>query len=63
MTSLSNINIPIIPKNRRKKKKLIVSGVAPDDAQKFEGVKRWCEVRVSQISLRLELIPLVLEFR
>lgn len=45
MTSLSNINLPMIPKSRKKKKRLIVSGVPPNDVQIFEGVKRWCEVR------------------
>lgn len=48
MASLSNIKLPIIPKNKRKKKKLVVSGVAPNDVQKLEGVKHWCEVRLLQ---------------
>ncbi|KAK0208828.1 hypothetical protein DFS33DRAFT_1380318 [Desarmillaria ectypa] len=26
-----------------KKKKLIISGIGPDDTRRFEGVKRWCE--------------------
>jgi hypothetical protein len=27
-----------------KKKKLVISGVGASDTQKFEGIKRWCEV-------------------
>ncbi|THV07591.1 hypothetical protein K435DRAFT_848008 [Dendrothele bispora CBS 962.96] len=30
-------------RNQKKKKKLVVSGVSPNDLRKFEGVKRWCE--------------------
>jgi len=32
-------------RNQKKKKKLVISGVASNDTRKFEGVKRWCEVR------------------
>jgi len=31
-------------RNKKKKKRLIVSGIAVDDTKKFKGVKRWCEV-------------------
>lgn len=45
-------------RNKKKKKRLIVSGIAIDDAKKFKGVKRWCEVGhfasfVSSLSDRL----------
>lgn len=30
----------------RKKKRLIISGISPNDSKKFEGAKRWCEVRM-----------------
>lgn len=33
--------------SRKKHRKLIVSGIAPNDTRRFEGVKRWCEVRVA----------------
>ena len=32
------------PRSQRKKKKLVISGVSAGDTQKFEGIKRWCEV-------------------
>ena len=31
-------------KSHRKKKKLVISGVGVGETQKFEGIKRWCEV-------------------
>lgn len=31
-------------RNKKKKKRLIVSGIAIDDTKKFKGVKKWCEV-------------------
>ena len=30
--------------SRKKKRKLVISGIAPNDARRFDGVKRWCEV-------------------
>lgn len=30
---------------QKKKKKLVISGVGVHETRKFEGVKRWCEVR------------------
>lgn len=36
----------------KKKKKLVISGIAPNDTRKFEGAKRWCEVRFQNL-LRL----------
>lgn len=41
MTSFSNL---ALSRSKRKKKKLVVSGVAVNDTRRFEGVKRWCEV-------------------
>ncbi|EEB97937.1 hypothetical protein MPER_02645 [Moniliophthora perniciosa FA553] len=29
--------------NQKKKKKLVISGIAPNEARKFDGAKRWCE--------------------
>ena len=51
-------------RNKKKKKRLIVSGIAVDDTKKFKGVKRWCEVGhfASFVSPRLCLI-ILLEFR
>ena len=48
-------------RNKKKKKRLIVSGIAVDDTKKFKGVKRWCEVGPF-VSPRLCLI-IFLEFR
>ncbi|KAF9454071.1 hypothetical protein P691DRAFT_798349 [Macrolepiota fuliginosa MF-IS2] len=65
MTSLSNIALaPMIPRSRKKKKKLVVSGVATNDTKKFEGVKRWCESfgEVRQI-LRMPNGDLVVSFQ
>lgn len=31
-------------RSHRRKKKLVISGVGVGDTQKFEGIKRWCEV-------------------
>ncbi|CDO75494.1 hypothetical protein BN946_scf184935.g30 [Trametes cinnabarina] len=31
------------PRSRRKKRKLIISGIPPDDGQRFDGVRKWCE--------------------
>ena len=30
---------------KKPKRKLVISGVAPDDVRAFEAVKSWCEVR------------------
>jgi hypothetical protein len=32
-------------RNKRRKKRLVVSGIAPDDSARFEGIRQWCEVR------------------
>ncbi|KAI9065876.1 hypothetical protein FKP32DRAFT_1566981 [Trametes sanguinea] len=31
------------PRSRGKKRKLIISGIPPDDERRFEGVRKWCE--------------------
>ncbi|KAH9898263.1 hypothetical protein C8Q73DRAFT_744305 [Cubamyces lactineus] len=31
------------PRARGRKRKLIISGIPPDDARRFDGVKKWCE--------------------
>ncbi|OSD03210.1 hypothetical protein PYCCODRAFT_1467075 [Trametes coccinea BRFM310] len=31
------------PRSRSKKRKLIISGIPPDDERRFEGVRKWCE--------------------
>ncbi|TFK77315.1 hypothetical protein BDN72DRAFT_38316 [Pluteus cervinus] len=38
--------------SRKKKRKLVISGIAPNDTRRFEGVKRWCETfgEVNQIT-------------
>lgn len=46
MSSLSSIALSPVSRHRRKKKKLVISGIAVNDTRRFEGVKRWCEVRV-----------------
>lgn len=45
------VKFTTLASRQRKKKKLVVSGVAFDDVKKFEGVKNWCESfgEVSQI--------------
>ncbi|KAF5385323.1 hypothetical protein D9615_001328 [Tricholomella constricta] len=49
--TLPRVNLASLSSRHRKKKKLIVSGIGPNEARKFEGVKRWCESfgEVSQI--------------
>lgn len=43
----TRVNFATLSSRQKKKKKLVVIGVRPDDERKFEGVKRWCEVRLS----------------
>jgi hypothetical protein len=45
MTSFSNLALSPMTMRGKKKKRLIVSGIAANDIKKFEGVKCWCEVR------------------
>ncbi|KAG5654701.1 hypothetical protein H0H81_007457 [Sphagnurus paluster] len=45
--ALPRVNLASLSSRHRKKKKLVVSGVGPNELRKFEGVKRWCEVRIS----------------
>lgn len=49
--ALPRVNLASLSSRHRKKKKLVVSGVGPNELRKFEGVKRWCESfgEVSQI--------------
>lgn len=55
--SLSRIHLPSLSSRHQKKKKLVVSGIQPEDTPKFEGVKRWCEVCCRVIILRSDLNP------
>ncbi|GLB35937.1 hypothetical protein LshimejAT787_0302250 [Lyophyllum shimeji] len=41
--TLPRVSLASLSSRHRKKKKLVVRGVGPNDARKFEGVKRWCE--------------------
>lgn len=41
--TLSKMSLATLTSKHSKKKRLIISGIAPNDARKFEGVKRWCE--------------------
>lgn len=44
MASLSSLALsPVVSRGRKRKKKLVVGGIALNDARRFEGVKRWCE--------------------
>ncbi|KAF9076041.1 hypothetical protein BDP27DRAFT_1533324 [Rhodocollybia butyracea] len=40
--TLSKMSFAALTKNT-KKKRLIISGISPNDTRKFEGIKRWCE--------------------
>lgn len=42
--SIPRVSFSSLSSRGQKKKKLIISGIGPNDARKFEGVKRWCEV-------------------
>ncbi|KAJ3721642.1 hypothetical protein C8R42DRAFT_56208 [Lentinula raphanica] len=41
--TLSKMSFAALSSKNHKKKRLIISGIAPDDVRKFEGVKKWCE--------------------
>ncbi|KAJ3560666.1 hypothetical protein NP233_g10687 [Leucocoprinus birnbaumii] len=70
MTSFTNLNLAQLSspiqsmRGKKKKKRLIISGVAVNDLKKFEGVKRWCESfgEVRQI-LRMPNGDLVVSFQ
>jgi hypothetical protein len=47
--TLPRVNFASLSSRQKKKRKLIVSGVGHKDSRKFEGVKRWCEVKLSVI--------------
>lgn len=49
--AMPRVSFASLSTRNSKKKKLIVSGIGPDDTRRFEGVKRWCESfgEVSQI--------------
>ncbi|SJL06271.1 uncharacterized protein ARMOST_09607 [Armillaria ostoyae] len=49
--TMPRVSFASLSTRNSKKKKLIVSGIGPDDTRRFEGVKRWCESfgEVSQI--------------
>jgi hypothetical protein len=42
--TLPRVNFATLTSRQKKKKKLVVIGVALEDERKFAGVKRWCEV-------------------
>ncbi|KAJ3750668.1 hypothetical protein DFH05DRAFT_107387 [Lentinula detonsa] len=41
--TLSKMSFAALSSKNNKKKRLIISGIAPNDVRKFEGVKKWCE--------------------
>ncbi|KAJ4485890.1 hypothetical protein J3R30DRAFT_3697313 [Lentinula aciculospora] len=41
--TLSKMSFAALSSKNNKKKRLIISGIAPNDVRKFEGVKNWCE--------------------
>jgi len=43
--SMSRVSFSMNGGKESKKKKLVISGIQPGDRRKFDGVKRWCEVR------------------
>ncbi|KAF8922063.1 hypothetical protein CPB85DRAFT_19005 [Mucidula mucida] len=49
--SVPRVSFSSLSSRNQKKKKLIVSGIGPNDTRRFEGVKQWCESfgEVSQI--------------
>ncbi|EIW64190.1 uncharacterized protein TRAVEDRAFT_111365 [Trametes versicolor FP-101664 SS1] len=40
---LGNVTNILTSPRSRKKRKLIISGIPPDDERRFEGVRKWCE--------------------
>lgn len=52
--TLSKMSLATLTSKHSKKKRLIVSGIGPNDVRKFEGVKRWCEAsnRASTLFLK-----------
>lgn len=52
--TLSKMSLATLTSKHSKKKRLIVSGIGPNDNRKFEGVKRWCEAsnRTSTLFLK-----------
>jgi len=42
-SGLSTVSQLLVSPKRRKKRKLIVSGVPFNDQRRFDGVRRWCE--------------------
>lgn len=47
--TMPRVSFASLSTRNSKKKKLIVSGIGPDDTRRFEGVKRWCEVRMNVV--------------
>ena len=43
-TNFGTVTTLLTSPKARKKRKLIISGIPPDDERRFEAVKRWCEV-------------------
>jgi len=43
-------------KRHKKKRRLVVSGIKPNDVRKFDSLKRWCEVHSVQIHHNLSWI-------
>lgn len=52
--TLSKMSLATLTSKHSKKKRLIVSGIGPNDVRKFEGVKRWCEASNRASTLFLE---------
>ncbi|KIK70756.1 hypothetical protein GYMLUDRAFT_65972 [Collybiopsis luxurians FD-317 M1] len=42
-STLSKMSFATLSSKSSKKKRLIISGIAPNDVRKFDGVKKWCE--------------------
>ncbi|KAF9076042.1 hypothetical protein BDP27DRAFT_879493 [Rhodocollybia butyracea] len=42
-STLSKKSFATFSTQNKKKKRLIISGISPNDIRKFDGVKRWCE--------------------
>lgn len=45
----SRMHFPSLAKRHKKKRRLVVSGIKPNDVRKFDSLKRWCEVNLVQI--------------
>ncbi|KAI0361465.1 hypothetical protein OH77DRAFT_1492512 [Trametes cingulata] len=43
MPHLGSVSNMLTTPRSRKKRKLIISGIPPDDERRFEGVRKWCE--------------------